>query len=51
MLRFVMVAGGLMAGVATLIVWRDRQTSMRPIPIRQAADLLRQAWADHHSRA
>jgi hypothetical protein len=50
MLRFVMVTGGLMAGVAALIVWRDRQMTMRPMPVKQAADLLRQAWADHHTR-
>ena len=51
MLRFVFYAGGFMAGVAALILWRDQQKAMRPIPVKQAADLLREAWADNHTRA
>jgi hypothetical protein len=51
MLRFVLAAGGFMAGVAVLVIWRDRQKDLRPIQTKQAADLVREAWHDHHARS
>ncbi|HEY6851360.1 MAG TPA: hypothetical protein VI320_34755 [Terracidiphilus sp.] len=51
MLRFVLAAGGFMAGFAALMIWRDRQKSIYPIPAKQAADRVCQPWDDHHARA
>jgi hypothetical protein len=51
MLRFVIYAGGVMAAVAAFVLWRDQQRAMRRVPVKQAANMLREAWADHHTRA
>jgi hypothetical protein len=51
MLRFVLAAGGFMAGVAVLLIWRDRQKGLCPIQTKPAADLVREAWDDRHARA
>jgi hypothetical protein len=37
---------------AFLTAWAlYRQQSKRPMPVKKAAELLQEAWADHHTRA
>ena len=47
---------GLAAGVAAIITYRNRSAEIRNIsegrlPVTKAADMLREAWADHHTTA
>ena len=51
MFRIVLYAGGIAAGLAAWLVWRDRLKATRRVPVNEAADLLRAAWADNHTRA
>jgi hypothetical protein len=51
MLRLAIYVGGVAVALAALVVWRDQQRAMRRVPVKQAADLLRKAWADNHTRA
>ncbi|HEY2859925.1 MAG TPA: hypothetical protein VGJ21_16000 [Terracidiphilus sp.] len=50
---------GIAAGVAAIVTYRNRDrnaiVNARPnsigrLPVQQAADMLRQAWAAHHTR-
>ncbi len=51
MTRIAMYVGGIAAGFAALMVWRDRVRVMRKVPAKVAAEQLRVAWADYHTRA
>jgi len=51
MLRLALYVGGLAAAVAACVVWRNQQRAMRKVPVKEAAAMLQQAWADHHTRA
>jgi hypothetical protein len=51
MMRFLFWASGLMVGAVALVIMREQQRATRPIPVKQAADLLREAWSDAHTRA
>ena len=51
MFRIAMYVGGVAAGIAALMVWQDRVRAMRRVPAKEAAEMLREAWADHHTRA
>jgi hypothetical protein len=42
---------GVGAGLAATIVWINRLRAMRPVPVKQAAAMLQEAWADHRTRA
>ena len=41
---------GIAAGIAALVTYRSRNAgSARRVPVTRAADMLRQAWSDHHT--
>jgi hypothetical protein len=47
---------GIAAGVTAIIVYRNRPADLktspnRRLPVHQAANMLRNAWADHHTTA
>ena len=42
---------GIAAGVAAIVTYRDRKNPDRRMPVRKAAAMLQEAWADHHTRA
>ena len=46
---------GIAAGVAAIITYRNRNDSLAPVssgqlPVRKAAEMLREAWANHRTR-
>ena len=51
MFRMALYISGVAAGIAALMVWRDQVRAMRKVPAQEAAEMLRAAWADHHTRA
>jgi hypothetical protein len=51
MFRIAMYVSGVAAGIAAWMVWRDRVRAMRRVPAKEAAERLRAAWADYHTRA
>ncbi|HEY3705533.1 MAG TPA: hypothetical protein VGL22_10760 [Terracidiphilus sp.] len=47
---------GIAAGIAAIVTYRKRSaglstTSPGRVPVQKAADMLREAWADHHTTA
>lgn len=47
---------GIAAGVAAIVTYRNRNNNLSMnsngrLPVKKAADMLREAWADHHTRA
>ena len=51
MFRLTLYLCGFAAGVGAWLVWREQARANRPIPAQEAAARLREAWADHHTRA
>ncbi len=52
MTRTILFLLGTVSAYATWVLMRDgSQPARKPIPAKQAAALLQQAWADHHTRA
>jgi hypothetical protein len=51
MIRIAMYVGGVAAGVAAWMVWRDRVRATRRVPAKEAAEMLKAAWADYHTGA
>ncbi len=51
MFRMVLYVGGMAAGFAALLLWQQQKRAMRKVPVQEAAEMLKQAWADHHTRA
>ena len=51
MFRIALYVGGMAAGVAAFLVWQDRRRATRRVPAKDAAELLRAAWSDYHTRA
>jgi hypothetical protein len=51
MLRLALYVGGVAAGLAAWLVWRDQVNAVRRVPVKQAAAMLQEAWADHHTTA
>ena len=51
MLRIVLYVTGVAAGIAACMVWRDQVRAHRKVPVQQAAEQLKAAWADSHTRA
>jgi len=50
-LRVALYISGVAAGIAAIIVWRDQIRATRKVPAREAAEMLKAAWADHNTRA
>jgi hypothetical protein len=51
MARIVFYFGGVAAGFAAWMIWRNQVSAARRIPAQKAAEMLREAWADHHTTA
>ena len=51
MARIAFYIGGIAAGFAAWVILRNQTNSARQVPAQQADAMLRQAWADHHTRA
>jgi hypothetical protein len=51
MLRIAMYVGGMAAGIAAWVVWQNQVRAHRKVPVQQAAEQLKAAWADYHTRA
>ena len=49
--RVVFYLGGIAAGLAAWLIMREQLSAARRIPAVQAAEMLREAWADHHTTA
>ncbi len=53
--RFSLYLIGMAAGLAAIITYRTRSNSLSAnssrLPVQKAADMLREAWADHHTTA
>jgi hypothetical protein len=50
MFRLSLYVLGITAFVAAWAVYQD-QRNKRPIPVKKAAEMLQEAWADHQTRA
>jgi hypothetical protein len=51
MLRLALYVGSVAAGLAAWMIWRDQTRANRRVPVKEAAAMLAEAWADHHTRA
>jgi hypothetical protein len=51
MKRLAWCIGSITAAVVACVFVRDRRRAARPVPVKQAAAMLREAWADHHTMA
>lgn len=51
MARIAFYIGGIAAGFAAWVILRNQTNSTRRVPAQQAAAMLREAWADHHTKA
>jgi len=49
MMRVALYLGGVAAAFAACFVYMDRQRAIRPVPVKKAAAMLQEAWADHHT--
>jgi hypothetical protein len=51
--RFSLYLIGMAAGLAAIVTYRTRSnnlsTNSSRLPVQKAADMLRNAWADHHT--
>ena len=50
MFRATLYVLGISAFVAAWAIYRDQQKT-RPVPVKQAAEMLQNAWANNHTRA
>jgi hypothetical protein len=50
MVRLSLYVLGISAFVAAWAAYKNQQKT-RPVPVKQAAAMLQEAWADHHTRA
>jgi hypothetical protein len=50
MIRLSLYVLGVSAFLAAWAVYQD-QRKRRPVPVKKAAAMLEEAWADHHTRA
>jgi hypothetical protein len=51
MMRLALYIGGLSAALAACVVIQYQKRPLRRVPVKDAAAMLRQAWADHHTQA
>ena len=47
MFRIAMYVSGVAVGLVGLMAWREHVRATRRVPAKEAAELLRAAWADH----
>lgn len=50
MMRFALYMAGVSTTLAAALVYRQRASRLRRVPVKQAAAMLQKAWADHHTR-
>jgi hypothetical protein len=51
MFRIALYVSGMAVALVGLMAWQERAKARRPIPAHKAAEQLRAAWADYHTRA
>jgi hypothetical protein len=51
MLRFALYLGGVSAAVAAWVFFGDQKRANRRVPVKKAAAMLQEAWADHHTQS
>jgi hypothetical protein len=51
MFRIAMYVSGMAVALVGLMAWREHARATRRVPAKEAAEQLRQAWADYHTRA
>ena len=51
MLRLALYTAGISAGLLGWAIWGNRSGRTGRVPVKQAADMLREAWADNHTEA
>jgi len=51
MLRFALYLSGVSAALAAWVIWGDQKRASGRIPVKKAAAMLQEAWADHHTQA
>jgi len=51
MLRMALYICGVSTALTALIIYRDKRNPHRRVPVKKAAEMLQEAWADHHTRA
>ncbi len=51
MFRMALYAIGFSAALTALMVYNEKRTAERPVPVKKAAKMLQEAWVDHHTRA
>ena len=54
MLRWALYVSGVSAGLAAWVLLGDKNRVARRqgrVPVKQAAAMLQEAWADHHTQA
>jgi hypothetical protein len=51
MLRFALYLSGVSAALAAWVVLGENKRAARRVPVKKAAALLQEAWADHHTQA
>src|SRR3954463_4923913 len=54
MLRWALYVSGVSAGLAAWVIFGDKNRVARRqgrVPVKQAAAMLQEAWADHHTQA
>jgi hypothetical protein len=45
-----MYVSGMAVALVGMMAWREHARRTRRVPAKEAAELLRAAWADHHTR-
>jgi hypothetical protein len=51
MLRFALYLGGVSAAVVAWVFFGDQKRANRRVPVKKAAAMLQEAWADHHTQS
>ena len=49
MIRVALYIGGVSAALVAWIIAGNRNRTARRVPVKQAAAMLQEAWADHHT--
>jgi hypothetical protein len=50
MFRITMYVSGMAVALVGLMAWRDHAWAARRVPATEAAEKLKAAWADYHTR-
>lgn len=50
-MRFALYLSAMTAGAAAYVIWWEQTRPFRHVPVKKAAAMLQEAWADHHTRA